>query len=566
MIFGKKYALLVLVSLLSVYLQAQSSTGKFHYQSDEELLKKPVYFKSKSPLASNIYLQSMRLEWIGKGFLLANIDSVRIVKDSLHAYVYIGPKFPKINLDCATSNDFLESIGIFNTSKKGAIKPIEAKELSALMQNILFKLNAMGYPFAKVSLLNSEINGTQISAALDIDLGRHMVWKSIEVKGDSTFSSNSIAHITGVHIGDDFDENLWRFVDSKLQQMSYLQIIKPSEILFTPEGAELFVFLKSAKISSFNGAIGLQPNPVSQKLALTGELQLKLINALHQSEQFDFHWKSIQTATQYLAIKLNYPYLFKSNFGTDLKFNLYKRDSTFLELKSALGIQYQLKSGLFIKGIYQFSETDRLAGAGGNSFFNQSVSCKTQSYGLSISQRKIDYIPNPSKGFYLYVDAFAGRRTSNNNGVAESSTVFKGAITFEKYLPLLKRNILKLALNYESYQAPVIYQNERYRFGGLTSLRGFNEEALFATSKAIFSIEYRFLLDKNSNVFVFYDQGYYEDRSASYSKDHPFGFGLGTSIGSKFGIFSISYGLGRQFQNSFDLKQGKVHFGYTAYF
>jgi hypothetical protein len=73
-------------------------------------------------------------------------------------------------------------------------------------------------------------------------------------------------------------------------------------------------------------------------------------------------------------------------------------------------------------------------------------------------------------------------------------------------------------------------------------------------------------VDKNSAVFVFYDQAFYEDRSNLYVKDMPFGTGVGFSIGSKIGIFSISYAIGKQFNNPIDLKQGKVHFGYIAYF
>ena len=50
----KKYALLVLVSLLSVYLQAQGSTGKFHYESDEELLSEAVYQGRKVQLGKRM--------------------------------------------------------------------------------------------------------------------------------------------------------------------------------------------------------------------------------------------------------------------------------------------------------------------------------------------------------------------------------------------------------------------------------------------------------------------------------------------------------------------------------
>jgi hypothetical protein len=73
-------------------------------------------------------------------------------------------------------------------------------------------------------------------------------------------------------------------------------------------------------------------------------------------------------------------------------------------------------------------------------------------------------------------------------------------------------------------------------------------------------------LDRNSHVFAFADQTWYENTSNSYSKDTPFGFGVGLSFSTNLGVFSISYGLGKQRNNPIELNNGKVHFGYIAYF
>ena len=81
-----------------------------------------------------------------------------------------------------------------------------------------------------------------------------------------------------------------------------------------------------------------------------------------------------------------------------------------------------------------------------------------------------------------------------------------------------------------------------------------------------FTLEYRFLVDQNSHAFAFYDQSIYENNSNGYSADTPFGFGAGFSFGTNIGIFSISYALGKQFDNPIELRNGKVHFGYVAFF
>jgi hypothetical protein len=44
------------------------------------------------------------------------------------------------------------------------------------------------------------------------------------------------------------------------------------------------------------------------------------------------------------------------------------------------------------------------------------------------------------------------------------------------------------------------------------------------------------------------------------------GFGLGTTLETKSGLFTISYALGRSDQNTVQFRQSKIHFGYVAYF
>ena len=549
---------------------SQSKTILFT-AAQNEVLPKNIKSSLRVPSKTNTtsFLSEFRFDLVKKGYFLASIDSTKESNGNIQAFVFVGPKFQKIALMISEEDYmFLRRIGFYglvkHTDQTIALSPAQ---LSSTLRQVLACLTQNGYPFAEISLVNTEISSDLIEASLKIDRGRQLVWKSIQVKGDSTFSLASIQSISGIHIGDIFNEVQWRNLDQKLKQINHIQVVKPSELSFTNEGVELFLYIKSARISSFNGALGLQPNPISQKIGLTGELQLKLVNTMRQAEQIDFNWRSIQPATQSLLLRVNYPYLFKTTFGLDGKFNLYKRDSTFLEMKGSLAVQYQLKNGNLFKGIYQYYSSDRLAGAGSSTGFSQTVSCKTSAFGLAFLKKELDYIPNPSKGLVLNVELFVGSRDAKTDTVSNStSTIFKGSISFEKYIRLAARHVLKGAIAYDFYQAPVIYQNERFRFGGLTTLRGFNEEEIFGTSKAIMTIEYRFLVDKNSAVYMFYDQAIYEDRSASYSKDNPFGVGVGFSIGSKIGIFSINYAIGKQLTNPFDLKQGKVHFGYIAYF
>ena len=83
----------------------------------------------------------------------------------------------------------------------------------------------------------------------------------------------------------------------------------------------------------------------------------------------------------------------------------------------------------------------------------------------------------------------------------------------------------------------------------------------------LIALEYRFLLDKNSYFFGFFNAAYYEKRIINeFVHDTPYGFGTGLSFETKAGIFNITYALGKQFDNPILLRAAKIHFGIISVF
>lgn len=112
-----------------------------------------------------------------------------------------------------------------------------------------------------------------------------------------------------------------------------------------------------------------------------------------------------------------------------------------------------------------------------------------------------------------------------------------------------------------------IFSNELFRVGGLKTMRGVDEASIFCSAYAIGTVEYRFLFEENGNFSAFVDLGWWEDDSREqYINDDPIGFGVGASFETKAGIFGITYALGQQFDNPIDLRESKVHFGFTTLF
>ena len=425
-----------------------------------------------------------------------------------------------------------------------------------------------GYPFVRIKLIEHIWDGDQLSVKLDVNTGKFDNWSKINVRGDSSISPKYISNLLNIRIGDPYSEKEVALISSRINQVSFLKEIKSSEILFTNEGVELFLYVESVPISSANGIIGFQPDATTQRLSLTGDVHLKLMDVFHRGELLDLQWQSIRKQTQSLDVKVNYPFLFNTSFGLDGNFNLYKRDSTFLELNSTAGVQYFLKKGNYLKVFYNNISSNVLSGGSNNPSFSNLGSVKSNNYGISYTYKQIDYVPNPSRGLSFLLEGAAGTRKSQVSDTSETlrSNTFRGKIIGEIFIPLAKRHTIRINSSTEFYFADRIYENEVYRYGGLNSQRGFNEDALFATTKTTATIEYRFLLDKNSHVFAFYDQSWYENNAKTYYNDAPFGFGAGFAFNTNFGVFSISYALGKEFSNPILFSNSKVHFGYIVYF
>ncbi len=558
----------ILTLFISPFIHGQKKYEVTFSATDNHFfVKKPKQF-FKDSISANTYIKEVQMKAISKGYLLASVDSVIYSHYHAMVYFYTGEKFGEISLTVQPEElSFLRKNS--NLSEKlVAHIPLTPVSFASMLQKIQNTYIENGYPFASIELDHVIFNGNNIEANLLINRGPYTTWTKINVKGDSSISVKYISNLLNIRKGEIYKESEPKKISNRIKQIPFLEEIKTSELLFTKEGVELFLYLKSIPISSVNGIIGFQPNPTTGKLTVTGELDLKLQNVLKRGELLNVKWQSIQAQTQSLDAHFNYPFLFNTSFGIDATFQLYKRDTSFLELNSSIGIDYYLKKGSVLNVFYQSISSSVLSGGTNNPTYSTLGNSRSNNYGIRFSSKQLDYIPNPSRGYILNIKSSAGNRKYQVNDTTPElqSLTFRGEILFEYYLPIAKRHVIRFANQTEYYSSPEIFQNELYRFGGLNDQRGFNEDELLSTTKNTTTLEYRFLLDRNSHVFAFFDQSWYENNASNYFNDSPFGFGAGFSFSTKFGIFSISYALGKQFSNPIQFSNSKVHFGYIVYF
>ena len=118
-------------------------------------------------------------------------------------------------------------------------------------------------------------------------------------------------------------------------------------LIWLGTGSILEMYLKQKRSSQVNVLVGFLPNNdqlSSKKLLITGEANLNLKNALGAGETIGLNWQQLQVKSPRLNIIYQHPYLFNSPVGLDFAFDMFRKDSTFLNVNFQLGAQYILNT------------------------------------------------------------------------------------------------------------------------------------------------------------------------------------------------------------------------------
>jgi len=509
----------------------------------------------------------------GLGYLAASFDSLHYDTSRLTAYINQGKVYEWAQIDASQVDEgVLSRVGFRDKLYKN--RRFNHVQLQGLQESILRHYENNGYPFAVVRLDDVKFDLEKISASLVVNTNRLYVIDSIEIVGDANISPVYLHSYLGIRTGDVYNERLIGEISSRIKELAFLRERKPVQVRFTDKSTTLLLNLADKKASRFTGMVGFLPkSKATSELIVTGEAQLKLLNSFGRGELINIDWRSLQPRTQDLNVNFAYPFVLSSPFGADLKFKLYKRDTLYLDLCSTAALQYLLRGGNALKAYVTSKETRVLSTSSAASIYSN---VKSTIYGMGYVIRKLDYALNPRKGIVASMEGGAGTKRIQNDedinpdSVYTRSTEYEGIATIDGYVPLSGRNVLRLGVAGGYRSSKSMFVNELYRLGGMATLRGFDEESIFASSYITYIIEFRYLLEQNSFAYVFFNGAYYENEINRLNNepwvDTPYGYGAGISFETKAGIFSINYAIGQQQGNPPDLKAARVHFGIVSSF
>lgn len=535
-----------------------------------------------------IKLQEKINECRYEGFLGASIDSTKTSNDSVIAYLTYGSPYTHIEINSPNLPD-----KYLNSKKKYVL---DLPTFSKLQRKVVQDYENSGFPFISIALTNPQIKKDTLVAKLIVDPYIQFVYDTIVIRGNASVSKKYLSKYLEIEEGALYNEKNVRDIDIKLENLTLVKLKSKSQVVFFRGRAQIILDIEDTVIDRFDGIIGLAPNSDNSNenaLLITGEVNVELNNLFKSGKQLQIQWKNYLKNSQKLDLSTTIPYLLNSKFGINGEFQLNKFDTLFLNLNSQISFRYQGNGNNYVQFYYQNIQSTLLSIDTNSIRLQEKIPSNNpysiDNYGISFYRKKVDNLNNPRKGFALssnfgigqktiqknraindlkFIDSQTGKSRSLYDTIDLKYLRLNTSIDLTSFIPIKKKSTIHQNLSFRGIFSEQIFFNEYYNFGGFSTLKGFDENEFFASKSLIYTLEYRYLIGQNSYIGLFLNASAYEDKIKSQSMiyDTPIGFGISSNLEIGQGVLNLSYALGSQKDNGFQLNTAKIHFGIINYF
>ena len=491
-------------------------------------------------------------------FKLEIVEKIKIDSLKYKIKIDLNQKFENIYLlDKGSMINFKDQkIKIINDERHYQIK---INQLEGFLTKTSEDIANKGYPFNKVQLIDiKSYDQVNLYATVNIELNQKRKTDKIIVKGYENFPKTFTKHYLRYSTKDDFNFEEIKKKGEEIQKLGFVRQVKDPEVLFKKDSTITYFYLEKVKNNSFDGFIGFATNEESRKLDINGYMDIRLNNSLNYGEQININYKSTNDSDRFLKTNIIAPYIFNTPFALELNLDLTKKDSAYTKDKQSVGISYLINNKHNVSfHISSLNSTSSLEIA------NELIKdYKSNFKKIKYDFKKVNFNDKliPIK-FLTSVEYSSGNRKDNSGTYNQNIYLVRAFNNFnvtEKSIIYI--NVESFLLNSNNY-----YLNEMLLFGGINSIRGFEENSIATNKMFLINSEFRFKLNNDIYINSIIDSAYYENIIENNSIN-IYGVGFGLNINTNSGVFRINYANGIRNGQDIDLKLSKIHLSFSNIF
>ncbi|WP_200974602.1 BamA/TamA family outer membrane protein [Echinicola sp. 20G] len=569
-----------IISLLVYLLLAPNAYGQKTY-----LLKYEVRGSSfqegekffKDSLEGHSFVKSKIHALQEEGYLMAKVVGSIWSDSSRSVTINTGEQYHWVELGKGNvPGHLLNQTGY--DPKKFSQKPVSHEKVVKMFDRILSIEENQGYPFSSIRLDSISQSENQLKASLHYEQGPRITFDSIQIIGDANVKLGFIQRKLRIVQGEPFSQKRVGEAVEVIRKLPYLKLLEPPKVSFQNSEATVYLNLEKRKVNSIDGIIGFLPNEVEEnKLLVTGQFDLDLMNVSGRGRNYSLHWQRLTQYSQNLEISALEPMVLGSVVDLSASFFLLKEDTTFINRDFRLGFGYPVSPKVYLDFFTRRKSGDLLSVPELEETLPDVLDYRYHNYGLSFQYASLDDVLMPKRGLRIVTEGGIGnKKVLQNTGIPEElyndidaeSLQFFGEISVEQFWHISGRMTIMGRLRAGELASDNILENDMYRLGGLKSIRGFNENFFFTNRYVYANFEPRFYFEENSYFLLFADVGRLEKSPVGSVRvvNHPLSLGGGLSLNTSGGTFQFIYGMGKSNEQKMGVNYAKIHFGYIGRF
>ncbi|MBW8359317.1 MAG: hypothetical protein K0M63_05885 [Weeksellaceae bacterium] len=432
------------------------------------------------------------------------------------------------------------------------------KNLDSTRKDINRKYIDLGYSFSRVKTRYLGMKGGVPEVELAVNKSQQRKIDGFVLKGYDKVPKRFIKNLEKEFKSKRYDDKNLLAINRSLQNHPFVTLERPPQTLFTKDSTNIYLFLQKKKVNSFDGMLGFG-NDKTDKFSFNGTVNVNFRNIFNGFESISLYWQRNPDKGQTFDLKTDIPYLFQSNVGASVNMNIFRQDSTFANVKMLPAVYYNFSNRQKI-GLRGTFETSTVL----DSLYTQGTDYSRKGIGLWY-----DYSAPTEIELFLQqtrIRAEADMLSTNYSREDIDASQMRYFISAEHNLHIRGNNYLNLKGESALLSSKnELTTNELLRFGGWNSLRGFNEDALFADFYFFGAAEYRYLVSNQAFFDVFLQYGQLNNKVANL-KPKLYSFGLGFNFFLPIGLMSFQISNGNEFGNEIKFGDTKIHWGVLTRF